>query len=115
MSSNTKLELTWIGKYDPQPSVEPRILVEDPKYSFGQIESGVLPNGKPWGGNMVIHGDNLLALRSIENYSNSIKLIYIDPPFNTGNAFEFYDDGLEHSIWLNLMYQRIKLLHGVTG
>lgn len=49
---------------------------------------------------MVIHGDNLLALRSIENYSNSIKLIYIDPPFNTGNAFEFYDDGLEHSIWL---------------
>ena len=115
MERNTKLELTWIGKYDPQPSVEPRILVEDPKYSFGQIESGVLPNGKPWGGNMVIHGDNLLALRSIENYSNSIKLIYIDPPFNTGNAFEFYDDGLEHSIWLNLMYQRIKLLHGLLA
>ena len=64
---------------------------------------------------MIIHGDNLLALRSIENYSNSVKLIYIDPPFNTGNAFEYYDDGLEHSIWLNLMYQRIKLLHGLLA
>ena len=64
---------------------------------------------------MIIHGDNLLALRSIENFTNSIKLIYIDPPFNTGNAFEYYDDGLEHSIWLNLMYQRIKLLHGLLA
>ena len=112
---NTKLELTWIGKYDQTPSVEPRILIENSDYSFGTIETGKLPNGKPWNGNMIIHGDNLLALRSIENYANSIKLIYIDPPFNTGNAFEYYDDGLEHSIWLNLMYQRIKLLHGLLA
>ena len=112
---NTKLELTWIGKYDQTPSVEPRILIENSDYSFGTIETGTLPNGKPWNGNMIIHGDNLLALRSIENYANSIKLIYIDPPFNTGNAFEYYDDGLEHSIWLNLMYQRIKLLHGLLA
>lgn len=112
---NTKLELTWVGKYDQTPSVEPRILIENSDYSFGAIETGSLPNGKPWNGNMIIHGDNLLALRSIENYTNSIKLIYIDPPFNTGNAFEYYDDGLEHSIWLNLMYQRIKLLHGLLA
>ena len=112
---NTKLELTWIGKYDQTPSVEPRILIENSDYSFGTIETGTLPNGKPWNGNMIIHGDNLLALRSIENFTNSIKLIYIDPPFNTGNAFEYYDDGLEHSIWLNLMYQRIKLLHGLLA
>ena len=112
---NTKLELTWIGKYDQTSSVEPRILIENSDYSFGTIETGTLPNGKPWNGNMIIHGDNLLALRSIENYANSIKLIYIDPPFNTGNAFEYYDDGLEHSIWLNLMYQRIKLLHGLLA
>ena len=115
MAQNTKLELTWIGKYDLQPSVEPRILIENSDYSYGEVEEGTLPNGKPWNGNMIIHGDNLLALRAIENYSNSIKLIYIDPPFNTGNAFEYYDDGLEHSIWLNLMYQRIKLLHGLLA
>lgn len=114
-TNNIKLELTWIGKYEQKPSVEPRILIENSDYSYGTIETGTLPNGKPWNGNMIIHGDNLLALRSIENYSNSVKLIYIDPPFNTGNAFEYYDDGLEHSIWLNLMYQRIKLLHGLLA
>lgn len=56
--NNTKLELTWIGKYDEQAGVEPRILIENPKYSYGEIETGTLPNGKPWNGNMLIHGDN---------------------------------------------------------
>lgn len=114
--SNNKLELTWVGKYDEQKPVEPRILIEDPKYSYGTVETGVLPNGKPWNGNMLIHGDNLLALKALEqNFTNSIKCIYIDPPFNTGNAFEYYDDGLEHSIWLNLMYQRIKILYNLLS
>ena len=99
--NNNKLELTWVGKYDEQKPVEPRILIEDPKYSYGTVETGVLPNGKPWNGNMLIHGDNLLALKALEqNFTNSVKCIYIDPPFNTGNAFEHYDDGLDHSIWL---------------
>ena len=59
MAQNTKLELTWIGKYDEKPGIEPRILIEDPRYSYGDAGEGVLPNGKPWSGNMLIHGDNL--------------------------------------------------------
>lgn len=96
-----KLELTWIGK-GKEPQLEPRILIEDPSKSFGDPKSE----------NMLIHGDNLLALKALEQqYTGSIKCIYIDPPFNTGQAFEHYDDNLEHSIWLNLMYQRIKILY----
>lgn len=112
MANNTKLELTWIGKYDKKMPVEPRILIENPEYSYGVPETGVLPNGRPWKGNMLIHGDNLLALKALEqNFSNAVKCIYIDPPYNTGNAFEHYDDGLEHSIWLSLMRERIEILH----
>lgn len=110
-TNNTKLELTWIGKYDEQPGIEPRIFIEDTKYSYGEIETGHLNNGKPWNGNMLIHGDNLLALKALEqHYSGSIKCIYIDPPYNTGNAFDQYDDNVEHSIWLNLMRERLVLL-----
>ena len=116
MANNTKLELTWIGKYDRKMPVEPRILIENPAYSYGVPEAGVLPNGKPWKGNMLIHGDNLLALKALEqNFSNAVKCIYIDPPYNTGNAFEHYDDGLEHSIWLDLMYQRVTILHSLLS
>jgi len=58
---------------------------------------------------MLIHGDNLLALKALEqDYSGKVKCIYIDPPYNTGSAFDHYDDGIEHSLWLNLMYSRIK-------
>ena len=106
-----KLELTWVGKYDEQQPLEPRILIENPKYSYGEVETGVLPNGKPWKGNMLIHGDNLLALKALEqDYAGCVKCIYIDPPYNTGNAFEHYDDGVEHSIWLSLMRERLVLL-----
>jgi len=116
MEKNTKLELTWIGKYDEKPGIEPRILIEQPKYSYGDCENGVLPNGKPWGGNMLIHGDNLLALKALEeNYSNAVKCIYIDPPYNTGNAFEHYDDNLEHSIWLDLMRARLVILRNLLS
>ncbi|MCM1322508.1 MAG: site-specific DNA-methyltransferase [Bacteroides sp.] len=58
---------------------------------------------------MLIHGDNLLALKALESkYAGQVKCIYIDPPYNTGNAFEHYDDNLEHSIWLNLMRPRFR-------
>lgn len=107
-----KLELTWIGKYDERKPLEPRILIENKEYSYGEPETGILPDGKPWNGNMLIHGDNLLALKALEqDFSGQIKCIYIDPPFNTGQAFEFYDDFQEHSIWLNLMYQRLQSLY----
>ena len=100
-----KLELTWIGKGE-EPKLEPRILIENPKYSFGDRGSG----------NILIHGDNLLALKALEQeYAGKVKCVYIDPPYNTGQAFEFYDDGIEVSIWLSLMRQRLgflkRLLH----
>ena len=102
---NQKLELTWIGKGD-EPKLEPRILIENPEYSYGD------PNSE----NMLIHGDNLLALKALEqDFSGKIKCIYIDPPFNTGAAFEHYDDGLEHSIWLDLMYRRFKIIHNLLS
>lgn len=111
-----KLELTWVGKYDEQQPLEPRILIENPEYSYGEVETGMLPNGKPWKGNMLIHGDNLLALKALEqDYANCVKCIYIDPPYNTGNAFEHYDDGIEHSIWLSLMRERLILLRNLLA
>jgi len=95
-----KLELTWIGK-DEELKLEPRILIEDPKKSYGD----------PKAENMLIHGDNLLALKALEQeFTGKIKCIYIDPPYNTGSAFEHYDDNLEHSTWLNLIRPRLEIL-----
>jgi adenine-specific DNA-methyltransferase len=100
-----KLEITWIGKGN-EPQLEPRILIEDPNKSFGDPKTE----------NMLIEGDNLLALKALEqNFSGKIKCIYIDPPYNTGNAFEHYDDGIEHSLWLNLMYQRLVILKNLLS
>ena len=97
---NQKLELTWIGK-ENQPKIEPRILIEDKDKSYGDENTE----------NMLIHGDNLLALKALEDkFTNRIKCIYIDPPYNTGSAFDNYDDNLEHSIWLNLMKARLEIL-----
>lgn len=105
-NNQQKLELTWIGKDDEREAIEPRILIEDPKYSYGDTESG----------NMLIHGDNLLALKALEHqYSNSIKCIYIDPPYNTGSAFEHYEDGVEHSIWLSLMRERLEIIYNLLN
>ncbi|MFJ7369383.1 site-specific DNA-methyltransferase [Lysinibacillus sp. NPDC098008] len=110
MSNKTKLELTWIGKDNP-PKLEPRILIEDPELSY-RAEAKVTDNDIF--DNRLIFGDNLLALRALEDeFTGKIKCIYIDPPYNTGNAFEHYDDGLEHSIWLSLMRQRIELFYSL--
>jgi adenine-specific DNA-methyltransferase len=95
-----KLELTWIGKGN-EPSVEPRILLHDSSKDYGD----------PASENMLIHGDNLLALKALEQeYAGRVKCIYIDPPYNTGSAFEHYDDNLKHSIYLQLMHSRFLLL-----
>lgn len=100
-----KLELTWVGKGE-EPQLEPRILIENPKYSYGDKDTQ----------NMLIHGDNLLALKALEQeYAGKVKCIYIDPPYNTGSAFEHYDDGIEHSIWLSLMQNRLKILHSLLS
>lgn len=106
-----KLELTWIGKDDVQEPLEARILIENPKFSYGIVEDTTLPNGKPWHGNMLIHGDNLLALKSLVSmYAGEVKCIYIDPPYNTNAATDYYDDMVEHSYWLGLMRPRLQLL-----
>lgn len=102
-----KLELMWVGK-EKRAKLEPRILIEDPEKSYHAAER---VSDKDIFDNMLIHGDNLLALKALEqDYAGRVKCIYIDPPYNTGNAFEHYDDGLEHSIWLSLMRERLELL-----
>lgn len=103
--ANQRLELTWIGKGE-DPAVEPRILLHDPSKDYGN------PNAE----NMLIHGDNLLVLKALEQqFAGQVKCIYIDPPYNTGEAFEHYDDNLEHSIWLRLMYARLRLLRNLLA
>lgn len=98
-----KLELTWIGK-GQEPEIEPRILIHDKDNSYGDENTE----------NMLIHGDNLLALKALEQeYAGKIKCIYIDPPYNTGSAFEHYDDNLEHSKWLSLMKPRLEILRNL--
>ena len=95
-----KLELTWVGKHE-EKMVEPRILIEDEYKSFFINDTE----------NKIIQGDNLIALKALEHdYTGKIKCIYIDPPYNTKSAFESYDDNLEHSIWLNMMRDRLKIL-----
>lgn len=105
MAEKQKLELTWIGKGE-EPKLEPRILLYDKEKSYGDQNTE----------NMLIHGDNLLALRALEqDYAGKIKCIYIDPPYNTGSAFEHYDDNLEHSIWLSMMKSRLNLLRNLLS
>lgn len=109
-----KLELTWIGKDEEPLAVEPRLLIETPKHSFGEVETGTLPNGKPWKGNMLIHGDNLLALKALEqDFAGQVKCIFIDPPYNIDAANEHYDDFVEHSKWLSLIKPRLEILRNL--
>lgn len=102
-----KLELTWIGK-DKRPKLEPRILLEDPAKSCHAKQR---VSDQDIFDNKLIFGDNLLALKALEQeYTGKVKCIYIDPPYNTGSAFEHYDDGIEHSLWLTLISERLNIL-----
>ena len=102
-----KLELTWIGK-DVRPKLEPRILLEDSSKSYHAkhrvTDDDIFDN-------QLIFGDNLLALKALEQeYTGKVKCVFIDPPYNTGSAFTHYDDGLEHSIWLSLIRDRLEII-----
>ena len=104
-----KLELTWIGK-EKRPKLEPRILLEDPSKSH-HAKQRVTENDLF--DNRLIFGDNLLALKALESdpaVCGKVKCVFIDPPYNTGSAFTHYDDGVEHSIWLGLMRDRLELI-----
>ena len=110
--SKQKLELTWIGK-EKRPKLEPRILLEDADKSFHAkqrvSDSDIFDN-------RLIFGDNLLALKALEQeFTGKVACVYIDPPFNTGDAFENYEDGLEHSVWLGLMHERLKILRSLLS
>jgi adenine-specific DNA-methyltransferase len=107
MAKNQKLELTWVGK-ENRPRLEPRILLEDPEKSYHAkhrvSDDDIFDN-------RLIFGDNLLALKALEQeFAGKVKCVFIDPPYNTGSAFKHYDDGLEHSIWLGLMRDRLEII-----
>jgi adenine-specific DNA-methyltransferase len=103
-----RLQLTWLGK-DDRPHLEPRILLEDDDKSYhakAQIRDNDIFD------NILIRGDNLLALKALEQeFTGKVKCVFIDPPYNTGSAFEHYEDGLEHSLWLTMMRDRLELIH----
>ena len=112
MAGKQKLELTWIGK-DQVTKLEPRILIEDAEYSFyakkRRGENDIFDN-------KLIFGDNLLALKALEQeYAGKVKCVFIDPPYNTGSAFEHYDDGIEHSLWLSLIRDRLVLIKSLLS
>lgn len=118
MTTAPKLELTWPGKHDahaiirddatgrprriPHADIHPRLLIEQSRHGDCTTSAD----------NLLIQGENLFALTTLlaSGYAGKVKLIYIDPPFNTGNTFTHYDDGIEHSLWLTMMRDRLRLL-----
>ncbi len=106
MGRKPKLELTWIGK-DERPKLEPRILLEDPSRSYHAKHR---VSERDLFDNRLIFGDNLLALKALEQeFTGKVKCIYIDPPFNTQQALERYEDSREHSTWLTLIRDRVEI------
>jgi len=101
--------LRWLTRDEDVRAAEKvpyRLLEEDPALGYGDRDTG----------NMLIQGDNLEALKSLlPFYAGQVKCIYIDPPYNTGSAFEHYDDNLEHSKWLAMMWPRLELLRDLLA
>ena len=111
-SKKQRLELNWIGK-ENRSKLEPRILLEDSEKSYHakrrNKKSDIFDN-------LLIYGDNLLALKALEQeFSGKIKCVFIDPPYNTGSVFTHYDDGLEHSLWLSLIRDRLEVIRGLLS
>jgi len=107
MSKKTKLELTWIGK-EHRHRLEPRILLEEADKSHHAAHQ---VTDRDLFDNRLIHGDNLLAVKALEqDFVSKVKCIFIDSPYNTGSAFEHYDDGVEHSTWLCMMRNRLEII-----
>ncbi|MBU3588514.1 site-specific DNA-methyltransferase [Polynucleobacter sp. 80A-SIGWE] len=112
MAGKQKLELTWIGK-EEVAKLEPRILIEDAEFSCHALKRH---SDKDLFDNKLIFGDNLLALKALEQeYAGKVKCVFIDPPYNTGSAFEHYDDGIEHSLWLSLIRDRLYIIKNLLS
>lgn len=108
LNHKVKLELTWIGK-ENRPKLEPRILLEERQKSY---HASHRVSGHDVFDNRLIFGDNLLALKALEqDFAGRIRCVFIDPPYNTGSAFTHYDDGVEHSLWLSLMRDRLEIIY----
>ncbi|OGT90417.1 MAG: DNA methylase N-4 [Gammaproteobacteria bacterium RIFOXYA12_FULL_61_12] len=115
--SKQKLELTWPGKQN-RPRLEPRILLEEKAFSHhaapppaADLVEQAADAPAVFYDNLLIHGDNLLALKALEGkYAGKVKCVFIDPPYNTGSAFTHYDDGVEHSMWLTLIRDRLEII-----
>lgn len=106
-----RLELTWIGK-DERPRLEPRILLVDAENSY----HAAIRNDGDIFDNRLVFGDNLLALKALEaEFAGKVKCVFIDPPYNTGSAFEHYDDGVEHSVWLSLLRDRLEIIRNLMS
>ena len=114
--------LNWVGRKETVRSTKDvvmKILREDKSLSYngGDVSTQRCKDAEGSGNastgndNILVHGDNLEALKALlPFYAGQVKCIYIDPPYNTGSAFEHYDDNIEHSKWLNMMYPRLKIL-----
>ena len=100
--------LEWLNKGEATKVTKKlpyRILKANAELSYGEQSE-----------NMIIKGDNLEALQALlPYYKGQVKCIYIDPPYNTGSAFEHYDDNLEHSMWLSMIYPRLELLRDLLS
>ena len=98
--------LQWVNDGDARREAK-----NVPFHLLERIKTYGTPNESEESDNLLVHGDNLIALRALlPFYRGKVKCIYIDPPYNTGSAFEHYDDNLEHSKWLSLIYPRLQLL-----
>ncbi len=96
------LQLGWTGKTAAQ-----RVARQTPFHALEPVST----HGTPGSGNLLVQGDNLQALKALlPFYKGRVKCIFIDPPYNTGSAFEHYDDKLQHSQWLSMMLPRLELL-----
>lgn len=101
--------LTWLTRDEDLKragNVPYRLLEEEPELSFGDAANS----------NLLIQGDNLDALKALlPYYKGRVKCVYIDPPYNTRSAFEHYDDNLEHTQWLEMIYPRLELLRDLLA
>lgn len=116
MTKKTKLELNWVGKYDGFALIRDEATGKPVQVPYDEVQLRLFVEAGQYGDaatdNLVISGENLFALKTLakSGYAGAVKCIYIDPPFNTQQAFAQYDDALEHSLWLDMMSDRLDLL-----
>ena len=107
MKNKQTIELTWVGKGN-RPLISPHILMEEPHLSYRVQRRSVADE---YYDNRLIQGDNRPALEALQQeFAGKIKCIYIDPPYNTHSTFTHYSDGIEHSLWLTFMRDRLVLM-----